>query len=142
VIQALAEKMADSASLAGVELVLELEPDLPDTWADPEVLSQALENLIRNAFQAMAETGGRVLLKSRVAAGRVRITVQDDGPGMPQDVLERARDLYFTTKSDGSGVGLALVQQAVDMHGGHMEISSAPGQGTQVDIDLTRSRAR
>ena len=60
----------------------------------------------------------------------------DDGPGIPPDVLDRVFDLYFTTRLDGTGVGLALVRQAAEMHGGEVAIDSTPDTGTVVTIEM------
>jgi signal transduction histidine kinase len=128
---------AESAA-AGVELLLEPDPGLPETLLDPEMLKQALHNLVRNAIQALAEAGrgGRVWLGARRSGATLSITVADDGPGIPADVLARAFDLYFTTRPDGSGVGLALVRQAAELHGGKVEIESRDGSGARVTMEV------
>lgn len=124
------------ANLAGLELELDVAEDLPDLTGDVEVLRQALQNLVRNAIQALPATQKRITLCGRLEAGAIALAVLDHGPGIPAELLERVFDLYFTTKEGGTGVGLALVQQAAEMHGGSVQIESRPGEGTQVTIRL------
>ncbi|MCA9727765.1 MAG: HAMP domain-containing histidine kinase [Candidatus Eisenbacteria bacterium] len=130
------EDLATNAALAGVELDLALTEDLPETVADPEVIRQAIDNLVRNALQALVETGGHVVLRSDGGDGTVSVIVEDDGPGMPDHVLAKAGTLYVTTRRDGSGVGLALVHQAMELHGGSVQIQSEKGQGTRITLVL------
>ena len=124
------------ALLAGVELALEADPELPETLADPEVLRQAVYNLVRNSLQALADREGKVTIRTSRESDRLRIAVADDGPGIPPEILDRVFDLYFTTRFDGSGVGLALVRQAAEMHGGEVAIDSTPNAETVVTIEI------
>jgi signal transduction histidine kinase len=124
------------AELAGVDLRLECDPSLPETLADPEVLRQALQNLIRNSLQALVGLEGQVVLRSEAGEGRARISVADNGPGIPPEILERIFELYFTTRKDGSGVGLALVRQAAELHGGDVIVRSTVGEGTEVVLEI------
>lgn len=130
--------MESTVNLAGLELDLDLEPDLPATMGDAEVLRQAVQNLISNAVQAQPSRDGRIVLASCAGERDVRIVVSDTGPGIPADILAKVCDLYFTTKDGGTGVGLALVRQAVEMHGGDMEIDSTVGVGTTVTLRVPR----
>ena len=130
------EELRNNAALAGVELDLALGDGLPETVADPAVIRQAVDNLVRNALQALSESGGRVVLRSSADAESVSIIVEDDGPGMPAQVLEKAGTLYVTSRKDGTGVGLALVHQAMELHGGSVLIRSGDGKGTEVRLNL------
>jgi signal transduction histidine kinase len=129
-------ELHSEAVLSGVELVLELDPTVPETWADPEVLRQAVRNLVRNALQALCGSEGRVVLRTSLSGGTARISVADNGPGIPPEELKQVFDLYFTTRKDGSGIGLALVRQSVEMHGGEVTIESTPGHGTTVILEI------
>ena len=102
---------------------------------DPAQLRQALDNLVRNAVQATPE-GGRVSLAARRAGGERIVEVRDTGRGIEPDHLPRIFDLYFTTKADGTGVGLAVTQQIVTAHGGTIEVDSRPGAGTTMSVRL------
>jgi signal transduction histidine kinase len=128
--------MEAEANLAGLELELDSEQGLPETHADREVLRQALQNVVRNAIQALPSRDGRILLRSRAVGGEILISVHDTGPGIPAEIREKVSDLYFTTKEGGTGVGLAIVRQAVEMHGGELDIDSGPGEGAAVTLRL------
>jgi signal transduction histidine kinase len=102
---------------------------------DPAQLRQALDNLVRNAVEATPR-GGRVDLLARRAEGGHVVEVRDTGRGIEPDHLPRIFDLYFTTKADGTGVGLAVTQQIVTAHGGTIEVDSRPGAGTTMTVRL------
>jgi signal transduction histidine kinase len=126
------------ADRAGVELVLECE-GAPDVNADPAMLRQAFLNLALNACQAMPD-GGTLQIKCEAARGRrVLVTISDTGVGIPPQYLQRIFDLYFTTKSSGSGIGLSMVYRTVQMHDGEIEVQSTPGKGTAFKILLPRA---
>ena len=115
---------------------LEVEAGAPGTaLVDPAQLRQALDNLVRNAVEATPE-GGRVTLAARREGGGHAVEVRDTGRGIEPDHLPRIFDLYFTTKEDGTGVGLALTQQIVTAHGGTIEVDSRPGAGTTMTVHL------
>jgi signal transduction histidine kinase len=128
--------MEGEANLSGLDLDLQLDADVPHATCDREVLRQAIENLVKNAIQALPSREGRIVLESRVMNGEILISVADTGPGIPPDHIERATDLYFTTKESGTGVGLALVRQAIELHGGEIELDSKVGEGTVVTLKI------
>ncbi len=133
----IARNFTTESGLAGVRIVLDLDPDLPRTMADPEVLTQAVQNLVRNALQALSVKGeGRIVLSSSRAGESLRIGVRDDGGGIPPDVREKIFELFFTTRTDGSGVGLPLVRQSIEMHGGRVLIDSSEMTGTEVVLEF------
>lgn len=115
------------------------EEELEPITADPHRVSHALVNLIANARHATAE-GGTVELRTsairRNGHPHVRIQVIDTGVGIPPEHLEQIFLPFFTTKHDGTGLGLSLAKRIVDAHGGRIAIDSAPGAGTTVTIDL------
>jgi signal transduction histidine kinase len=110
-------------------------------FVDPAQLRQALDNLLRNAVEATPE-GGRVSLAARREDGGHAIEVRDTGRGIEPDHLPRIFDLYFTTKADGTGVGLAVTQQIVAAHGGTIEVDSRPGAGTTMTVRLPGGEER
>jgi len=117
------------------ELVLRVD-GLPERfWGDRTLLRQALTNLVSNAQQAMPG-GGQVTLGARRGEDGIELSVSDEGVGIPEELQSRVFDLHFTTKDDGSGIGLAVVQQIVRLHGGRIRLRSSPGQGTQVTLLL------
>jgi signal transduction histidine kinase len=86
---------------------------------------------VRNATEAVVAKGkGTVTLRTRRAGTRILIEVEDDGTGIPPDVLPRLFDPFFSTKEGGSGLGLALTQQIVKDHGGDLAVDSSVGKGT------------
>jgi signal transduction histidine kinase len=131
-----AELVEAEARETGVRIVRESAPDVPVIQADSSLLRQALLNLAINACQAMP-VGGTLRLACGVASpDRVRVTVTDTGVGIPPDDLNRIFDLYFTTKTAGSGIGLSLVFRIVQLHDGEVEVESAPGRGTTFTLLL------
>ncbi len=134
----LAELVSDVATTVGPEaerfnvtMKVECPPDSPRINADPGMLRQALLNLALNACQAMP-SGGSLRITCRAAARkRVEIDVEDTGVGIPPENLSRIFDLYFTTKEQGSGIGLSMVYRIVQLHDGEVEVQSTPGHGTR-----------
>jgi two-component system, NtrC family, sensor histidine kinase HydH len=124
-----------------VKLEAHLAEQLPECQADRDMLASVLENLVRNAVEALPE-GGRVTVRTwALASGGVGVTVEDNGVGMDAPTRERAFDDFFTTKPTGSGLGLAFVRRVVEAHGGDVSLASAPGRGTVVRIELPRGVA-
>ena len=111
---------------------------------DPGQIGQVLHNILINAREAMTG-GGTIEVQARNALGldasdpRVRITIRDNGRGIPEEVLRRIFDPYFTTKPGGSGLGLATAYAIVIKHGGHISVDSKPGLGSTFTIDLPAS---
>jgi signal transduction histidine kinase len=99
-----------------------------------EPLRRALENLVRNAA-AFTGTGG-IAISARRTAGTIEIAVRDHGPGVPGDMKERIFEPYVTTRTGGTGLGLALVRQTVRAHGGHVAVSDPPGGGAEFTVTL------
>jgi two-component system nitrogen regulation sensor histidine kinase NtrY len=118
----------------GVEVTVDLDPEAPEIEADADQLKRVLLNVINNALDAMAETGGELRLRTSAEAGRVVIRVEDDGPGV-EDV-ERIFEPHYTTKVKGTGLGLAIARQIVAEHGGRIHAESIPDRGTSVQIHL------
>jgi len=96
---------------------------------DKNLLHQALLNLLQNSMDAIAG-GGEIAIKVRKKDKQIAIAVSDDGVGISPEHQKRVFDLYFTTKSTGTGMGLALVHRIINEHGGEIAVRSEPGQGT------------
>jgi signal transduction histidine kinase len=112
-------------------------PGAGTALVDPSQLRQALENLVRNAVEA-TPAGGLVRLAASREDGGHAIEVRDTGRGIDPDQLPRIFDLYFTTKPEGTGVGLAVTQQIVAAHKKTIEVDSRPGGGTTMTVRLPR----
>jgi signal transduction histidine kinase len=102
---------------------------------DARQLRQAIDNLVRNAIEA-TPAGGRVRVVARTGSRGHTVEVSDTGSGIAPDDLPKIFDLYYTTKPEGTGVGLAVTQQIVSAHGGTIEVESAPGAGTTMIVRL------
>ncbi len=119
----------------GIALRLAMDDDLPQVVLDKDKMNQVFLNLFLNAIQAM-ENGGELLVTAEHDARRIIITVRDTGVGIVPENLGRVFDPYFTTKNDGTGLGLAMSAKIVEEHGGWMELSSVAGRYTEVRVIL------
>jgi signal transduction histidine kinase len=122
---------------SGVSIELDLAPgeSLPPVSADAAQLFQVLENLIRNAVQAMPE-GGSVRVSTQADTDVCRIRVSDTGPGIPEEMQESVFEPLVTTKTTGTGLGLALCKRIIDAHGGRISVESRPGEGATFEVEL------
>ncbi|HLU25150.1 MAG TPA: HAMP domain-containing sensor histidine kinase [Longimicrobiales bacterium] len=106
--------------------------------ADPYYLRQALDNVLRNAREALAEDGrerpGRIEIRLKRRSGDAIVEIRDNGPGISPDRLKRIFEPFVTTKPKGMGLGLAICREIVESHGGRVEIRSSPGSGTTVSL--------
>jgi len=131
-----ARLMAPEANRAGVRIAQDVAPDLPPVAGDAELLQQALTNLVTNSIQAMPK-GGTVTLGARIGPdGAVEIRVADEGVGIAAQDLEKIFRLYYTTKSQGSGIGLSMVYRTVQMHDGRVDVESEVDRGTVMILTL------
>jgi PAS domain S-box-containing protein len=104
--------------------------------ADRRLLEHAVRNLLKNALEALRETGGHVNITVAKENGETIVRIADDGPGIPGRDLERILDPMFTTKSQGTGMGLSIVQRVVEAHGGVLHVESMTGKGAAFTIRL------
>jgi two-component system, NtrC family, nitrogen regulation sensor histidine kinase NtrY len=114
---------------------LHLEANLPPIQADPLLLHRAIENLVLNAMDAMP-SGGVLALATSSHEGTVLIEVADTGSGLTPEECERLFTPYYTTKTHGTGLGLAVVQSVISDHGGTIAVQSEAGVGTTFRIEL------
>jgi two-component system, sporulation sensor kinase E len=121
---------------AGVRFVADLDPELHSIRADEELLRQTFLNILLNACQAMPK-GGTVRVTTALEQGEyVRVTISDEGTGIPAEELDKIFSLYYTTKAGGSGIGLSLVYRIVQLHDGSIDVSSEVGKGTTFFVRL------
>ncbi len=106
---------------------------------DLEQLTQALLNLLQNALDA-TPSGGTIGLRVAVRSHETTISIADTGGGIPRDKLDTIFNLYYTTKAEGTGMGLPITQQIVSQHGGRITLTSTPGKGTMFTITLPTGR--
>ncbi len=133
------EVVAGQTSTADLERVAfrtELTDPLPAVQSDPELIRQALENLCRNASEAMPEGGTITVSTGWRDAGHLFAAVKDTGEGMDARTKAKVRQGFYTSKAGGTGLGLDFVRRVAHAHGGEMTIESDPGRGTTVTVVL------
>jgi signal transduction histidine kinase len=127
---------APQAEAGGSTVWRSFADDLPKIAGDADLLKQAFLNIIINGFQAM-EHGGRLLVSTSLDdAQGVLISITDHGTGIEPEARERIFHLYYTTKADGNGIGLAQAFRAVQLHNGQITFNTQPGQGTTFNVRL------
>ena len=106
--------------------------------ADVELIEQVIINLLKNAIEAAREVEQPTIEIRAIKTneGKTFIEVQDNGKGIPQDVLDKIFVPFFTTKKEGSGIGLSLSRQIMRLHKGNIEVNSVMGQGTVFTLSL------
>lgn len=115
----------------------ELADDLGAILGDATQLRQIIHNLLRNAEDALeGRAGARIVIRTQQDNRHARLSLADNGPGFPVDLLPRIFEPYVTTKARGTGLGLPIVKKIVDEHQGSIEISNAPEGGARIDIRL------
>ena len=125
------------AATRQIEIVSDIEPNLPTIPADPLRLTQALLNVVINAVQAIHQEGRVRIRVARLPCGdAVEFTVEDNGPGIPPDKLTEIFDPYFTTKEEGSGLGLWIAQQIAMAHGGSLAARNVEPRGARFALTL------
>ena len=129
---------ASGADAASAKLTTSLAAGLPAVTGDPVLLRRVLDNLLRNAIESLEGDPRNVrVATAKTADGRVEITISDTGRGMTEDELARAFDDFFTTKPDGTGLGLSVVRRLTADLGGDIRSESMPGRGTTISVQLT-----
>jgi two-component system NtrC family sensor kinase len=123
-----------------VEATLVVEPGIPDIQMNPNQIKQVFLNLLNNAAQAIASTGrsGTITVTAKRWLDGVAVSIADDGPGIPEELLPRVFEAFFTTKSqgEGTGLGLSICQGIVKEHGGRITLESSPGSGATFTVEL------
>jgi signal transduction histidine kinase len=137
------ELLRPEAATRGIEVVRSLPEGLPSLTADPAQLKQALINLVINAIQAI-EHNGRIEVDARAdpAAGAFFLRVSDNGPGVSSEKRSAIFEPFFTTKSEGSGLGLWIVQQIATAHRGLVTVEDRPGGGAAFTLQLPYAPGR
>ncbi len=126
---------AEELSTRNVTLVSRLPSNPLVANVDADLLKQAALNVIQNGAQAMPE-GGRLEVVLEEDHKTAVLRISDEGPGIPEDIREKIFDLYFTTKSGGSGIGLAMTYRILQLHHGSVEVQSNIGRGTEFQLRI------
>jgi signal transduction histidine kinase len=143
VVDNIARILETQAKEKGVAIERRFGENLPKAWIDREQMKQVFMNLILNAIQAMNGTGSITLMSRSVmkngtqpAGEFVQVEVKDSGVGIPQENLQHIFDPFFTSKDEGSGLGLAVSHQIVQEHGGFVTVESTVGSGTSFFVHV------
>jgi len=141
IMQEVAESLEEIAARKGIEIKSLLDERMTPIPLDRHALYRALLNLASNAIDACLESdkGNTVVLKSSLKAGSVLLTVEDNGIGIPPDMLKHVTERFYTTKpSSGTGLGVPVTKKIAEQHGGALEIESVPGKGSSFHIRLPK----
>jgi two-component system sensor histidine kinase HydH len=122
---------------ADVEVFRVYDPACPEAMLDARELRKAFLNVILNGLEALAPGGRLTVTTSWTPETKmIGVVIEDTGLGMSEETVSRMFDLFFTTKPQGTGLGMAVVRSVVELHGGVLDIKSAPGHGTRVSVRL------
>jgi PAS domain S-box-containing protein len=125
------------ASRYSVSIRTDLAPELPGAMADRVQLQQVFVNLMLNGIEAMMDTGGELTIRSeRTEDGQLRVAISDTGIGLPAGEPDRIFDAFFTTKPQGTGIGLAITLSIIEAHGGRLWASANTGSGATFHFTL------
>ena len=126
-----------TANRNSISIRTELDAALPTIAADRVQLQQVLMNLMLNGIEAMKDAGGELTLTSnRTDEGHILISVSDSGIGLPAHEAERSDEAFFTTKPQGTGMGLSISRRIIESHGGRLWASNNTGRGTTFQFSL------
>jgi two-component system sensor histidine kinase AtoS len=109
---------------------------------DPLQIREVFSNVLNNAFDALSGDGGEIEIISSLTDDCVKVSIRDTGAGVEEEFLERVFEPFFTTKAKGTGLGLTVCRQIVELHGGQISLDSRRGEGTTVTVILPRARRR
>jgi signal transduction histidine kinase len=124
------------ANRFAISIRTDLAADPPKITADRVQLQQVLMNLLLNGIEAMEDTGGVLTIKSQAEDGSVLISVSDTGVGLPAEKAEKIFDAFFTTKPQGSGMGLAISRSIIESHHGRLWATPNDGRGASFHFSL------
>jgi signal transduction histidine kinase len=136
IIRAMFELLRAEANQYAISIRTDLVADLPKITADRVQLQQVFMNLILNAIEAMKETGGVLTVKTQLGDGQLLISVSDTGVGLPKGKTEQIFEAFFTTKPQGSGMGLSISRSIVESHGGRLWAMANNGRGATFHFTL------
>jgi signal transduction histidine kinase len=134
-VQEIVELARPQATASGIQVQVQQETESAEVRVDRDLLKQAVLNVVVNAMQAMPE-GGELTFESSVNEDTAEIRISDTGTGIPPDLRDKIFRLYFTTRKEGSGIGLAMTFRIVQLHDGTIDFTSEPGKGTTFLIRL------
>ncbi|MDY0131971.1 MAG: ATP-binding protein [Desulforegulaceae bacterium] len=116
-------------------VTIDFDPNIPKTFADENKLYESFLNIFINSMQAMP-LGGEFFVSTSYENEEIKIKITDTGPGIPDEIIEKVKDPFFTTKTDGSGLGLGIVEQTIKNHNGKFSIKNSDKYGAEITIKL------
>ena len=128
--------LRDAANRHSISIRTDLDAALPTTTADRVQLQQVLMNLMLNGMEAMSERGGKLKIGTRREGGDVMVSVSDTGPGIPPVMMQEIFNEFYTTKADGTGMGLAISSTIIESHGGRLWATANPERGATFHFTL------
>jgi signal transduction histidine kinase len=130
-----AELIRPQAAMAKIEVEIDA-PGPASMRGDPDLLKQAILNLVTNAVEAMSPTGGKLRVSMRGGGDTWILEIADTGPGIPPGLRDKVFQLYFTSKARGSGIGLAMTYRAAQLHNGTITFTTESGAGTTFRLEF------
>ena len=124
------------AMRSSIAMRTKLAAELPKIMADRVQLQRVLMNLMLNAIEAMEDSGGELMVKSQLRNAQLLFSVTDTGVGLPNENVEQIFSAFFTTKPQGSGMGLAITRSIEESHGGRLWATANDGRGTTLHFTL------
>ncbi|CAN5317001.1 ATP-binding protein [soil metagenome] len=135
-IQPLAELIAPECGTRGIELTLDLDPEIPPLLFDTEQIQQALLNILKNAMEAIDKPEGVIIIRTRLRSDHALIEIEDNGRGISEKDRLKIFEPYYTTKFSGTGLGLMVVYRIIRAHEGAVALASEPGRGAVFSVAL------
>lgn len=136
VVSSLAELVGPECRGKGIELTLDLDPEIPQLLIDSQQISQALLNILKNAMESIDKEEGQVRIRTRLRADHAVVEIHDNGCGIPDAERMRIFEPYHTTKFEGTGLGLMVVYRIISAHRGALGLQSRIGEGTVFSVAL------
>lgn len=127
---------------ANIEVTLELGEELPPVAVDPKYLKQALLNIMKNAIEAIHESGEIRVKTEETSDGNVMVHIMDNGEGIPEGSISKIFEPYYTTRKSGTGLGLVIVYKIIQELGGNIHVNSKQGEGTVFSIRLLAAQKK
>ena len=136
IIQEMLTLLKGEAMQSSIAMRTDLSAELPKIMVDRVQLQQVFMNLMLNAIEAMKDSGGELTVKSELQDGQIQFSVSDAGVGLPMEKMDQIFSAFFTTKPQGSGMGLAISRSIVESHGGRLWATATDGRGATFHFTL------
>jgi signal transduction histidine kinase len=136
IIQEMLTLLTGDATRSSIAMCTDLSAELPKITADRVQLQQVFMNLMLNAIEAMTDSGGELMVKSQMQDSQVLFSVSDTGVGLPVEKMDQIFAAFFTTKPQGSGMGLAISRSIVESHRGRLWATANDGRGATFHFTL------